>query len=120
MVKNRAYNEDKNFSEEESNSAKWTLHFLLERFLSLVYPIIPQITTTIAEEKGMDLLSAEWPKTEKVKGELTLISKVMEFNSEVWKKKKEAGVSLREELKGVEIPKDLKVFEKDLKACHRI
>ncbi len=120
MVKNRAYNEDKNFKEEESLSAKWTLHFLLERFLALIYPVIPQITSVIAEEKGIDLLDSEWPKTEKVKGDLALISKVMAFNSEVWKKKKEAGISLREEIKGVEIPEDLKVFEKDLKACHKI
>jgi hypothetical protein len=44
----------------------------------------------------------------------------MAFNSEVWKKKKEAGISLREEIKGVEIPEELKVFESDLKACHKI
>ena len=92
----------------------------LKRFLALIYPVIPQITSVIAEEKGIDLLNSEWPKTEKVKGDLALISKVMTFNSEVWKKKKEAGVSLREEIKGVEIPEDLKVFEKDLKACHKI
>lgn len=120
MVKNRAYSEDKKFSDEESLSAKWSLHFLLERFLTIVYPIIPQITSIIAEEKGIDLLDSEWPEVKKKAESLDLITRVMEFNSKVWKKKKEAGISLREGIEGVEIPEELKVFEKDLRACHKI
>ena len=42
----------------------------------------------------------------------------MEFNSEVWKQKKEKGISLRAEISGIEIPKELADFEKDLKECH--
>lgn len=120
IVKNRAYNEEEKFSEEESLSAKWTLHFLLERFLTLVYPIIPQITSVIAEEKGIDLLISEWPKVEKYGNNLDMIEKIMAFNSDIWKKKKEEGISLREGIEGIEIPNDLKIFEKDLKACHKI
>jgi len=51
MIKARAYNQEGNFSKEESDSAKWTLHFLLERFLTLLYPINPQITSLIMKEK---------------------------------------------------------------------
>jgi len=121
MVKNRAYNEDKQFTEEESASAGYTLHFLLERFLTLIYPIIPQITSVIAAEKGIDLLRAEWPKAKAGNSEdLVRINNLMEFNSLVWKTKKEKGISLREPIDGIKIPKLLKPFEKDLKACHRI
>jgi len=120
LIKARAYNQDKNFSEEESNSAKYTLHFLLERFLSLVYPVIPQISTVIAEDKKINLLKADWPKTSLGKSNLNLIEKIMEFNSEIWKKKKEKGLGLRDSLEGIKIPKELNDFEKDLKACHKI
>jgi valyl-tRNA synthetase len=120
LIKNRAYNENKNFTDEESNSAKYTLHFLLERFLTLIYPIIPQVTTLIAKEKGIDLLNSEWPKAELGKSKLELIEKLIGFNSKVWKEKKEKGISLRNPIKGIKIPKELSQFEKDLKACHNI
>lgn len=120
LVKNRAYNENGIFTEEESESAKYTLHFLLERLLTLLYPIIPQITSVIAKEKGIDLLKVEWPEAKKGNSDLELIEKVMEFNSMVWKEKKERGISLRDGVDGVEIPKELVSFEKDLKACHGI
>lgn len=120
LVKNRTYNEEKNFSEEESNSAKYTLHFLLERTLFLLYPIIPQITTTIAKEKGIDLLKESWPEQTKIKDEKDKIQKLMEFNSEVWKQKKEKGISLKNPIEGISIPKELEEFSKDLKACHKI
>ena len=123
LVKSRAYNQNKKFSTEESDSAKYTLHFLLERFLQLAYPIIPQITTLIAKEKKIDLLTTEFPKT-KIRSssskELKLIEKIAEFNSNVWKTKKEKGVSLRDHIDNIIIPKKLKDFEKDLKACHNL
>src|SRR3989338_10328611 len=87
MIKARAYNKEKKFSKQESDSAKWTLHYILERILFLLYPIIPQITTTIAKEKGIDLLNEKWPKAKLGKSEkLGLINRIMDFNSDVWKK----------------------------------
>ncbi len=120
MVKKRAYNEDKLFSEEEKNSARWTLHFLLERFLILVYPIIPQISSLIMAEKGINLDEIEFPDSVKGKSELSLIDNILDFNSEVWKRKKELGVSLKESIKGIKVPSNLKIFEKDLKECHNL
>jgi valyl-tRNA synthetase len=120
LVKNRAYNGENKFTDEESNSAKYTLHFLLERLLILLYPIIPQITTLIAKEKGINLLNLDWPKTNKTTSDLKLIAKILEFNGLVWKIKKEKGISLRNPVKGIKIPKELSLFEKDLRACHNI
>ncbi len=120
LVKSRAYNEDKKFTDEESSSAKYTLHFLLERLLTLLYPIIPQITTLIAKEKGIDLLRLEWPKVNIGESNLELIEKITDFNSQVWKTKKEKGISLRDPIKGIQIPEELILFEKDLKSCHNI
>ncbi|MAG79146.1 valine--tRNA ligase [Candidatus Pacearchaeota archaeon] len=118
IVKARAYNSENKFSKEETESAKYTLHFLLERFLILIYPILPQITTFIAKEKNIDLL--EFPKYKKIESNLSLIDELMKFNSEVWKKKKDKGISLRSEIKGISIPKNLKEFEKDLIVAHNI
>jgi len=130
LVKNRTYNENKNFTPEESASAKYTLHFLLERLLTLLYPIIPQITTLIAKEKRIDLLKTNWPLSRLTKAQQShaelrhhdsrLIDSLVDFNSEIWKTKKEKGISLRNPIKGIKIPKELTPFEKDLKACHNI
>ncbi len=122
LVKNRAYNQDKKFSEKESNSAKYTLYYLLERFLHLIYPVIPQITTIIGNSLGLNLLDSRWPETKEkdLSKNEDLIKKLMLFNSEVWKMKKDKGISLREPLSGVSIPEDLMIFEQDLRACHGI
>jgi valyl-tRNA synthetase len=120
LAKSRAYNQDKKFTKEESDAAKYTLHYLLERLLILAYPIIPQITSLIANEKGIDLHSQEFPKAAKVKFDETILNKLIEFNKAVWKSKQEKGISLREPLEGTKIPKELKDFEKDIKLCHNI
>ena len=49
-----------------------------------------------------------------------IISQIMEFNSLVWKTKKDKGISLKEKISKIEIPKELKSFEKDLIACHNL
>jgi len=120
VVKNRAYNQDKNFTEEESASARYTLYFLLERFLTLLYPVVPQITTVIGRELNLNLLESEWPKAKAGKSDLGLIKKVMDFNSGVWKEKKEKQLALNKEISGIIVPKELKEFEKELKICHKL
>lgn len=120
LVKSRAYNSEDKFTETESDSAKYTLHFILERLLHLLYPIIPQVTTTIAQEKEIDLLRVEWPKTKLRTSNLELVEKIIEFNSLVWKEKKDNGISLRDKIEGIKIPEELKQFSSDLKICHSI
>ena len=88
LVKNRTYNEDKKFTDEESESAKYTLHFLLERLLILLYPIIPQVTSIIAKEKGINLLKSEWPHQQPTTNNQQLIDSLVNFNSQSWKTKK--------------------------------
>ncbi len=118
LIKNRAYNEEKKFSKEESDSAKHALYLMVERLVLLLYPIIPQITSIIAN--NLDIQLDKFPKAKKGKSDLSLIDKIMQFNSEIWKTKKDQGLSLRSEIKGIKIPKELKPFEKDLIACHNL
>jgi valyl-tRNA synthetase len=120
IVKNRAYNQDNNFTKEESESARYSLYFILERLLTLAYPVIPQITTTIGEDLGLDLLDSEFPKAKIGKSDLKIIQKIMDFNSEVWRQKKEKQIPLNQMISGVEVPKELKDFEKELKVCHKL
>ena len=120
LVKTRAYNPENKFSKEQSNSAKWTLYEILERFLILSYPIIPQVSSLIGKEIGIDLLKTNWPKIKKEKFNLELINSLIEFNSKIWKQKKESSLSLKDEIKGIKIPKELKPFECDLIVCHNI
>lgn len=121
MIKNRAYNQEKIFTQAESDAAKQTLYRLLERLLILMYPIIPQITSTIATELKLDLHNIEFPSyPKKTKDSEEAIRKLMAFNSEVWKAKRDKNISLKEPISGIEIPKELKKFESDLKACHNL
>jgi len=120
IVKSRAYNTERNFSQEENASARYSLHFLLERMLTLLYPIIPQVTSLVASQIGIDVLSIEFPKYAKNQKKSDVVKKIMEFNSFVWKLKQEKGISLINEISGIKIPKELKKFEKDLIATHKI
>lgn len=120
LIKSRAYNQENNFSKEESESAKYALHFLLERFLLLFYPIIPKISSIILDEKGFDIFSEEWPKISLKKSDsLKLINSILNFNSKVWKKKRELGKTLRDEI-DIKIPKNLEKYKRDLIAMHNI
>ena len=65
-------------------------------------------------------LKTEFPKPQKTTSDLKLVDKIMDFNSKAWKTKKEKGLSLRSEIKGLKIPPSLKDFQKDLKACHNL
>lgn len=119
IVKNRAYNQEKKFSQAENASAIYTLNYILERLIALLHPIIPQITSTIADDLKISL--DNFPRIKKSdKSSEKLIEKLMSFNSKVWKTKKDQGISLRSEIKGIKIPPTLKDFEKDLKACHNL
>jgi len=119
MVKSRAYGEG--FGEKEQKAAWYTLHIALKCLLKLFAPIAPYMTDSVwrelYEEKSIHLGSLPKPelgfKLEK------LTEKIIEFNTNIWKTKKDGGLSLKTEI-NVEIPKNLKVFEKDLKKMHNI
>jgi hypothetical protein len=46
--------------------------------------------------------------------------KIVAFNADIWKRKREEGLPLNVELAGVPIPADLKPFEADLRRMHRL
>jgi valyl-tRNA synthetase len=114
MAKARAYAGDE--------SALYVLHLCLRTILELSAPIIPFITDKIyrdiygetVHKKSLPKEKKEWESNLKA-----LTPKLVEFNSQVWKEKKEKGLALNAEYKA-EIPKELMLFADDLKKMHRL
>ncbi|MCD6547483.1 MAG: valine--tRNA ligase [Nanoarchaeota archaeon] len=122
MVKARAYNKEGKFSKEEQNGAIRTLYLVLENIIKLLAPICPFIT----EKIWLELFSKEsihkqkFPEKIKVKQIEGITEKLIEFNSEVWKYKKEKGMPLNSSIKRAKAYKELEIFKQDLIEMHNI
>ena len=121
LVKGRAYGEG--FTDDEKNSAIYTLNYVLKNILKLLAPITPFISEII----WIGNYSKESIHTETITSEedengdyyVELGKKIMDFDGRVWNAKKEKGISLKNEI-SVEIPVEIKTVEKDLVAMHNI
>ena len=126
LVKARAYNEEKKFTKQESEAAIYTLYYLLERLVVLLSPIIPQVTSIIAKELKVSLEKfpkVNYPQLERrvrMNNELWRVNQIKQFNREVWKEKKDQGLSLKSPISEIKIPKQLKPYEKDLIVTHNL
>jgi valyl-tRNA synthetase len=115
MAKSRAYQGDA--------GALYALHECLRIMLRLLAPITPFITEKIwSEVYGGDVHGETMPKpTDEMKSGLSEVSdELMEFNSFIWKTKKDKGLSLKSELAGIDIPENLRPFKDDLLAMHNL
>lgn len=122
MVKNRAYNRDGLFSSELMNSARITLHRVLDTILKLMAPITPFITDFIYRELNERSIHLElFPQTSGIdQFDPEIAEMIMEFNRQIWKSKKDNNMSLRDPIEGIELVEALKPFEIDLVAMHNI
>ena len=124
-VKPRAYNFNNEFTEEEQHGAWFTLYTALEIILKLLAPIAPFITDSIwrrlFSEESIHSQKFPEPNPSWNTEYKYMISPFIEFNSSIWRYKKEHGLALSQELNTVVYaPKELKPFERDLKAMHKI
>ena len=115
MAKSRLYDGDLH--------AAWTIHRILRDFLSAFSPICPffchHISTTLYGQSAVDVDS--YPEQSPINEELNSLSQEIEsFNSEVWKTKKEQGLSLNAEISGINIPKSLDAFNQTLTRMHKL
>lgn len=119
IVKKRVYGEG--FSKAEQKAACYTLHTCLKTILQLLSPITPFITDYLWQElySKKTIHLEQFPKAKWEDNLTKLTQKIVEFNSAVWNKKKEKGLSLKDPIE-IKIPKELKIFEKDLKTMHNI
>ena len=115
MVKSRLYDGDE--------AAAWTLHRIVRDVLTSLSPICPFFThylsTTLYAKSSVDV--REFPDIIASKSELlNLTNHVIDFNSEVWKIKKDDGISLNTEISDIKIPEELVILSDSLIRMHRI
>ncbi len=124
-VKSRAYNHNGDFDERMQRGAWYTLHTCLKNVLKLLAPICPFITETLwlalYSKKSIHVQPFPTAKLEWENSFIEVTPQFMNFNTTMWKYKKERALSLSKELKViVNAPKSLEPFKEDLEAMHRI
>ncbi|HEX9612728.1 MAG TPA: class I tRNA ligase family protein, partial [Candidatus Bathyarchaeia archaeon] len=119
MAKARAYGIG--FAKGDQRAAWNTLHICLKTMLLLLAPVAPHLTDGIWREiYGRKSIHSEaFPKTVWKETYRRYTRPLVEFNSEVWKMKKEKGLSLSSPIEK-DIPSDLQLFKRDLQAMHKI
>ena len=119
MVKGRAYSTG--FSEEERDAAIFTLHKVLYTVLLLLAPITPFITDYLWQTlySKSSVHKENFPEADKVEDMSEFTKLITEFNSDVWNKKKEKGLSLKDSI-DIPIPEKLQPFAKDLQSMHNL
>jgi|TARA_B100002052_G_scaffold96046_1_gene88678 valyl-tRNA synthetase len=117
MVKSRLYDGDE--------AAAWTLHRIVRDLLDAFAPICPffshYLSSTLYNRSAVE--ADTFPQltlnfeTEKW---TELTESVMFFNSEVWKMKKDQGLSLNSEIVGLSIPSNLDSLQISLTRMHKL
>ena len=120
MSKSRLYDGD--------SAAAWTLHRVVRDLLSALSPICPffshYLSTTLYENSSVDVRS--FPRLpagvvgEDADAMRALTPIISEFNSAVWKSKKDSGLSLKSPISGIDIPSELSALEDSLVRMHSI
>ncbi|RLE47155.1 valine--tRNA ligase, partial [Candidatus Woesearchaeota archaeon] len=97
----------------------YTLHYVLDKILRLLAPVIPMITHKLYSELyDKEIHEQTFPETEKEEKTEFTTEDITTLNSTIWKTKKDSGKSLKEELKTLILDKKFEKAEKDLKATH--
>jgi valyl-tRNA synthetase len=119
MAKTRAYGEG--IAKRDQKAAWSTLHTCLRTMLMLLAPIAPHVSDTLWRhlygKKSVHI--EEFPKAQWARKYARYTKPLTEFNSGIWKAKKEKGLSLSSPIES-EIPSSLELFASDLRAMHRI
>ncbi len=119
MAKTRAYGIG--FTKADQKAAWSTLHECLRTMLLLLGPIAPHLTDSVWRKLyGKRSIHSElFPRTARKEAYRKYTRPLVDFNSELWKIKKEKGLSLSSPIIS-EIPSTLRLFEEDLRAMHKI
>jgi valyl-tRNA synthetase len=121
-IKRRAYNNDANtkFTEGQRNGAVKTLRDTLRTLLELLYPINPAITHFIYLKLFNEQVKDKKFPEKSGKTSTIIGQEFVEFNSAIWKSKKENNLSLKDPIKNAIAPNSLQLVEVELKAMHNI
>ncbi len=120
LVKGRAYSEQ---DKARSTAAWYTLHTVLKAILKLLAPICPYITDKIHRtlyDSETSIHKYHFPEiVTGIEGDHPTET-LTQFNSDIWKHKKDHKMSLRESLPIVNAPKILQPYSDDLQHMHNI
>lgn len=116
MAKTRLYNED--------SSATWTLHRIFRDLMSILSPICPffthHLSTTLYGSSAVDVDTFPLSPISKTESWSVMTEPLINFNSLVWKAKKDAGISLAEPISGHTVPDSLKQIKQALISMHKL
>jgi valyl-tRNA synthetase len=116
MAKTRLYNDDP--------SATWTLHRIFRDLLSILSPVCPffthHLSTTLYEKSAVDVDTFPEKPLSKTSDFTSMTDSLVDFNSAVWKAKKDAGISLAAPITGHKVPGSLKSIEQALVSMHKL
>ena len=105
--------------------AAWTIHRIVRDILAMFSPICPlfshHISTTLYQSSAVDVRNHPKSIVISIDGITTdTTDQIVEFNSMVWKEKKDAGSSLAEPISGIDVPESLTRFTDVLTAMHKL
>ena len=117
MVKSRLYDGD--------NAAAWTLHRMVRDLLDAFSPICPffshYLSSTLYDRSAVDADSFPTISLNfELDGWTEITESVMIFNSEVWRMKKEQGLSLNSEISDINVPDNLLALKVPLTRMHKL
>ena len=119
MAKGRLYDGDEN--------AAWTIHRIVKDILTIFSPVCPFFTHHLSEtlygESAVDVRqhpSSLLPNDDEAMRLRSLTGPLCDFNSETWRAKKDAGLSLNAEISSITIPSELSEFNDELVAMHKL
>ncbi len=106
-------------------SSTWTLHRIVRDILTIFSPICPFFTHYLSEQiygiSALDIREFPILNIDFTSEDYTNLTKpIMEFNSLVWKIKKESGISLNSELTDISIPEELMKISETLIQMHSL
>jgi len=124
LVKNRAYNNQSKYSEDEQVAAWYTLHYVLDRVLRALAPIMPFVTDAIYERLyGESVHEKRFPEPdpEWVDRDYSLALMVMDVNSAIWSYKKKRNMKFSEPIQEkVYLPVKLENVLKEIVDLHHL
>ena len=116
MAKTRLYNDDV--------SATWTLHRIFRDLLSILSPVCPffthHLSTTLYEKSSVEVDIFPQSPLSNSESWTEMTESLVEFNSIVWKAKKDEGISLAAPISGHKVPDSLERIEQALISMHKL
>lgn len=120
MAKSRLYDGDE--------SAEWTLHRIVRDLMTVFSPICPFFTHYLSTEiygiSSVDIREfpsmTNPPLDQSPINMADLTQPIIDFNSMVWRAKKDGGLSLKSPISGISVPENLEIISDALSAMHRL